>query len=279
MFSLLHGTDMMIRVLLTVKAREAEYATIKALAGRIQGIPHDFHLASRERRLIGQGPLLRVHLDQPPDDFGHMPEIDYGPGPSSPSFNGRFPHPFRATADSQPLGRDNRPIFTRSAHIKEYPDTKYSSAPPWNLSSQNEPFLGHLSHDLNTHADYVASSVPKADQFFFPEGKNNFQTTPEWVYAFVFTDVVVLARHSQIASVRSSASDLWELLPDVGISRVLGFRDVSGGKRERISHFTTSNIVPKCCSQMTTSFLSNFSPSNITGPSPLNHPQSRFISV
>lgn len=229
MFSLLHGTDMMIRVLQTVKSRENEYATVKVLASRIQGMPANFQLASRERRLIGQGPLLRVYFDKPADDWGHMPEIDYCPTGSAPSFDGRFPQPFRSrehsAASSNPSSRPF--IFHSTPGFEDEATT--SEAPSSSMESPSDP----LSYDLPMRSDSVASTVPaNPRRDAFPLSNSPSKTPPEWVYAFVFTDIVVLARHTQTVNMRGITSDSWELLPDVGIARVLGYSDVSGGRCE-----------------------------------------------
>lgn len=60
--SLLHSTDSLIRVMEEVKAREEEYETIKSVQSRMRGLPDGFQLASRTRRLLGQGILHRVHF-------------------------------------------------------------------------------------------------------------------------------------------------------------------------------------------------------------------------
>ncbi|KAG8898653.1 hypothetical protein FRC01_010828, partial [Tulasnella sp. 417] len=59
-FSLMHSTDMVIKVMQEVKAREDEYDLVKNLAERIKGLPDGFILANRERRLIAQGLLRRA---------------------------------------------------------------------------------------------------------------------------------------------------------------------------------------------------------------------------
>src|SRR5260370_4983771 len=63
-FSLLHSTDLVIRVMQEVKAREEEYDYVKSLATRITGMPPGFKLARRERRLIAQGLLRRIFLNE-----------------------------------------------------------------------------------------------------------------------------------------------------------------------------------------------------------------------
>ncbi|KAI7938578.1 hypothetical protein MJO28_014157 [Puccinia striiformis f. sp. tritici] len=61
---LLHATDSMIRVLEEVKEREDEYEMLRAMEGRVKGLPAGFKLARRDRRLLAQGLLKRVQLQQ-----------------------------------------------------------------------------------------------------------------------------------------------------------------------------------------------------------------------
>jgi hypothetical protein len=157
---------MMLRVLQTVKSREAEYAAVKLLSERIKGLPRTFQLANRDRRLVAQGPLLRMHIDQVENNS--RPDLDY-----------------------TPLSLDQRD------------NNRY---PPWHRS----PFANSLTP--------TSDMIPSED----------LETCSEWIYAFIFSDVVVLAIHHQTPGVLGGASDSWELLPDVGISRVLGYADLSG---------------------------------------------------
>ncbi|ORY64604.1 hypothetical protein BCR35DRAFT_334692 [Leucosporidium creatinivorum] len=60
--ALLESTDTIIRVMQEVKTREDEYEQIKQIAARLRGLPSDFQLARRDRRLIHQGQLRRVHV-------------------------------------------------------------------------------------------------------------------------------------------------------------------------------------------------------------------------
>lgn len=46
-----------------VKAREEDYSTLKDLESRLQGLPADFHIAIRERKLLRQGSLCCVSLN------------------------------------------------------------------------------------------------------------------------------------------------------------------------------------------------------------------------
>ncbi|EUC61460.1 RhoGEF domain protein [Rhizoctonia solani AG-3 Rhs1AP] len=63
-FSLLHSMHAMVCVLDEVKAREDEYELIKNLLSRVNGLPPQFTAATRENRLLAQGPLTRVYFHE-----------------------------------------------------------------------------------------------------------------------------------------------------------------------------------------------------------------------
>lgn len=235
MFSLLHGTDMMIRVLQGVKKREMEYEAIKILCSQLQGIPADFQLASRERRLIGQGPLLRVYPEPAPDDWGHIPEIDYTPS-SNLGFGGRSPKPFQTQLPSTATRHKPASRLTISKNTSQHQEDRYrSEAPsvPDFTTSSSENRSDPLSYEFHQRPDSMASSLGwRAKDHLLPHGDPLPSHVPVGIYAFVFTDVVVLTKHRKHISASGSTSEKWELLPDVGIARVLGFSDLSGTSRE-----------------------------------------------
>lgn len=69
-FSLLHSTNMIIRIMSEVKLREDEYDSVKDIASRIKNLPHFTRLAKRERRLLTQG-----LLDLDPSEMLAPPEF------------------------------------------------------------------------------------------------------------------------------------------------------------------------------------------------------------
>ncbi|KAK4054410.1 hypothetical protein OIV83_000904 [Microbotryomycetes sp. JL201] len=60
---LCESTDFVIRVMQEVKSREDEYETLKALQTRLRGMPSGFKLARRDRRLVHQGVLRKIHIN------------------------------------------------------------------------------------------------------------------------------------------------------------------------------------------------------------------------
>lgn len=57
-------TEKVIRDMNCVKAREEDYSELKVLEERVKGLPEDFYLASRQRRLLKQGSLKSVSLSE-----------------------------------------------------------------------------------------------------------------------------------------------------------------------------------------------------------------------
>lgn len=76
------ATEKTIRHLNGVKAREEDYLELKSLESRICGLPDDFHLASRQRRLLKQGLIRSLAYkdterltDQPPSSTETSPLV------------------------------------------------------------------------------------------------------------------------------------------------------------------------------------------------------------
>ncbi|KAK4056746.1 hypothetical protein OIO90_002298 [Microbotryomycetes sp. JL221] len=60
---LFESTDFIIRVMQEVKSREDEYDNLKTLQSRLRGLPSNFRLARRDRKLVHQGPMRRIHIN------------------------------------------------------------------------------------------------------------------------------------------------------------------------------------------------------------------------
>ncbi|KAF8321333.1 hypothetical protein DL93DRAFT_1636454 [Clavulina sp. PMI_390] len=219
MFSLLHGTEMMIRVLQGVKKREEEYEAIRSLADYLQGMPLDFVLPTRERHLIGQGPLLRVHLDSEAEDWGHMPEIDYTPVANAPSFDGRFTN--QLSPKSSTTSSLARHPSSRSALRNQ--DGRYPSINP--QEQELSPSITHRAQDrLNIPQPWSPSDNQHSTEV----------EQPEWIYAFIFTDLVILSRHEKYVDAHGNQSQKFHILPGVGVSRVIGFREIAHAAHDHL---------------------------------------------
>lgn len=73
--ALFRATDVLIKVMTEVKAREDEYDASKRLLARVRGLPAGSGLLCRERRLLHHGPLVRL----PPPDTPMGDQDDGGP--------------------------------------------------------------------------------------------------------------------------------------------------------------------------------------------------------
>ncbi|KDE09249.1 hypothetical protein MVLG_00569 [Microbotryum lychnidis-dioicae p1A1 Lamole] len=62
--SLLRDTDLIIRVMQEVKSREDEYEELKRIEAKMRGLPQGFRLAQRDRRLLAQGSMKRIHASE-----------------------------------------------------------------------------------------------------------------------------------------------------------------------------------------------------------------------
>jgi hypothetical protein len=237
MFSLLHSTDMMIRVLQTVKNREAEYAMMKVLSTRITGLPANFQLASRDRRLIAQGPLLRRHLPATEENIPDTYLSDMEPSTHSRTFESHLA-PIRPQKSPRNSPRPAYEMGTTT--FNEAVLTSAESSPSDRSFAENPISTSPVDYDLSP--DLGSMSFKQESQHFLPNEDlpwtaRHQNLNDEWIYAFVFTDVVLLTMPSakelgapwtNSKGVGGQVTDSWVLLEDVGLARVLGFSDLSG---------------------------------------------------
>lgn len=277
-FSLLHCTEMMIRVLQSVKSREQEYSAIKALAARIQGIPPEFQLARRERRLIAQGPLLRLSLNTPLHGDALISETSY-----APALRGRNPSSIKPHNNPPRRANPNHPSTHHApteSQLESYPGTE-SSTVAESVYTGAELGTDTLSYDFPLAPDSEASDLSgPLPHGMLPHGDPPMSEQSKWVYVFVFTDIVVLARHRRHVNIRGVTTESWDLLPDVGIARVLGYSDMSGSECEQVFFsIWQATLSLTCAAQMITSLPSNSYPWSILDPFPRSLLPYRFISA
>ena len=262
-FSLLHSTDLVIRVMQEVKAREEEYDYVKSLAVRIAGMPPGFKLARRERRLIAQGLLRRIFLNEreeatldgltptalsstsrtPSSASASQPPTPQPSGPMTPSMQG---------IDLTKLGPVTSPYFNNQS-IQTLPISPVynyrrsfmsmisrasgvSDSSEWTASySSHSSMAGPPDLDMLQRPDSTASSIVDSPTLRAPASKDHqkpkLRDTP--VYAFVFSDLVILTtpnpeKQSSLRANRTTgAKDSMQLAEQVGVSRVLGVVDHS----------------------------------------------------
>lgn len=231
-FSLLHSTDLVIRVMQEVKAREEEYDYVKSLAARITGMPPGFKLARRERRLIAQGLLRRILLNEkeeatvdglipaPPSSVLRTPSSaptsqPPTPQPSSPitpsihgidlTKLGPVTSPYFTNQSIQPL--PTSPVYNhrRSFMSMISRASGVSDSSEWTASySSHSSMAGPLGIDISQRPDSTASSIayvpsPLASHHGSPTlraevSKDHQKSKPRDmpIYAFVFSDLVIL---------------------------------------------------------------------------------------
>ncbi|KAG8987504.1 hypothetical protein FRB90_003309, partial [Tulasnella sp. 427] len=272
-FSLMHSTDMVIKVMQEVKVREDEYDLVKNLAERIKGLPDGFQLASRERRLIAQGLLRRafpnekerVQLESSPATL---------PGPAAPE--PPKPTPPTPSQPRVPLNTNmnklfpiTSPRFQQAFDLDVHPNNHYSRPDSMASDFSTEPSFGDAISDgtrsttssailspsttvQSMRPDSIASSCASFDQdYMLRDPYAGYSESPSLplrrrsslrslkgkrevpIYVFVFSDLVLLtvpvSERNILRSPRGGDSkDHWRVVDDVGISRVLGVKNLSG---------------------------------------------------
>ncbi|KZV98920.1 hypothetical protein EXIGLDRAFT_276172 [Exidia glandulosa HHB12029] len=215
-FSLYHSTDMIVRVMLEVCSREEEYERVKNVASRISGLPHNFVLARRERRLVAQGLLRRVHLSD--QERGILEGEE----------------PVAEESVEMPLCM---PILSPQYHNARSWESPSSTswlrpsppaASPWHDSrplsmvSSSSSFCSSFTSDMEEEHPRSKAHRNGTSALTSRNGK----AKDALVYVFVFTDLVLLAHRTEARD--EYEQDTWHLVEDVGMVRVLGVTDHSG---------------------------------------------------
>ncbi|KAK0554100.1 hypothetical protein OC861_002233 [Tilletia horrida] len=235
--ALLSTTDQVIRDMNDVKAREEDYRDLKALQGRIKGLPEGFQLATRERRLLRQGHIscvqlglkekLQLGLAVSPGDGLQMASASL---PNTPLMGHRAsmmmagPKDMDSSAFSRARAANTESVCSSSSTVS--PTSVTSNTYEWeaylamdtahrngrprsfistnSLCSESSASLSALSHSMQTRdsSDRLASHLAKA-----PMRKNSVanmllrkekpKEKDTLLQAFVFSDMVVLAHPSE----------------------------------------------------------------------------------
>jgi hypothetical protein len=240
-----------------VKAREEEFNYVKDLASRISGFPQNFCLAQRERRLIAQGLLRRVALSDKDRDIldglrTSTPLVDSSPrppaslspvpSPQTPSFPdlakiGPITSPlFPAYHNRTPVAVHSSPYSPRRSFMSviSRASTALSEATrmsEW-TSSYSPTSSINIPSDVDSRPDSstsYASSLLRASSITSSRSKSREMP----VYAFIFTDLVLLTTQTekhglfQSKSTPQYTSERMSLVDNIGICRVLGVTDRS----------------------------------------------------
>lgn len=263
-----------------VKAREEEYDYIKTLAGKIEGFPPGFVLARRERRLVAQGHLRKVALNERERSLLDGDIATVAPGQTVGAADGHRPGTPEHTgmppvlpADAiEKLGPITSPYFTReytpsalttptlslqdrrrSVISTGYRASGVSQISEWTASySITSSMTLPQDGDLGLRPNSTASSISPHPFPFLPYAASNKPGhKTDWdenhdvdVYAFVFSDIVLLTRYDSVDrhSTRHADPKGMRLLPRVGMSRVLGVIDHSG--------ILSTSHISSCCNKL-----------------------------
>jgi hypothetical protein len=207
-FSLVHSTEMIIRVLREVKAREDEYNLIKALSSSIEGLPSSINLARRERRLLARGPLYRINIpDRPTESRSHNRE------PSRRSvvlLNAINDWDVQRTERPVSAGTSLDSYYCRSSAITSESNGQslHSQA-----SSKDGPPSSASEEEISDSSRYHRRSSFLA----MPPKTKSKQLL---VDVFVFTDLVLFASPLHKRQGHGSV-ERWRLLDDIGTGRIL----------------------------------------------------------
>ncbi|EPQ53295.1 hypothetical protein GLOTRDRAFT_131563 [Gloeophyllum trabeum ATCC 11539] len=236
-FSLYNSIQMIIQVMLEVKAREDEYCQVKALLAQIDGIPSGTSLVKRERRLLAHGSLVVVqrHDINSCGDIGVRPPDDLSVNHITADAGAKPPRD--ASLRQSRLGNavlewDRRRSRSRSVDSAASSMVSFGSrdsissgltAPVSSSGSYSE------SHTLFSPSPAKARNSgdqEKKDMAYSKdsgEARHNKLEGSDTVLALVFTDLLVLAKTAGDRNLLDPPGTVnhWLLLPDVGVTRIL----------------------------------------------------------
>lgn len=210
---------MIVRAMLEVCSREEEYERLKDISTRISGLPYNFMLARRERRIVAQGLLRRVHLSDQERAILEGEE----PGAEDPQ---EIPlcMPILSPQYRDMRGWDTPPPATTSwlkSSSLSFGSSQQDTRPLSMLSSSS--FTSSIAMDMDDDHSRARTNrnAPSSNaRSFKPKSKDSL------VYVFVFTDLVLFTHRTEARD--EYEKDSWYLVDDIGMSRVLGVTDQSG---------------------------------------------------
>ncbi|KAH7337495.1 hypothetical protein B0J17DRAFT_429754 [Rhizoctonia solani] len=230
-FSLLHSMHAMVCVLDEVKSREEEYELIKNLLSRVNGLSSPFALATRDNRLLAQGPLTRVYIrggDQPGgkvNPFSRRSNVFV-------SGRSRTRSGSQSTMASSMTGSTSLyPSTTSSATRLKDSSSEHSMCSDSSATSganvthdglrSNKPAMVTPAQTIGSVTSRFRARTPTADQAEEME-----------IYALVFTEHIILAKtcvetHLPMSPQRHS-NPRRTTFEALGIFRLLGLVDYRG---------------------------------------------------
>jgi hypothetical protein len=196
----------MIRVMVEVRTREAEYRSVKHLSTSIRGLPSSVQLAGRERRLLLHGPLYHVAFER---SVGNRNRNGYFPL-SPPRLNG-----------NQRSSRLIDAIIGSTAPSRQESIRSKSSTSVVSFKS-HENASSISSFDFPITSSRENCFPPRLRQACPDISKNS-------LHAFVFGDLLLLATPILGDNLREQEWCLWN---HIGLSRVLNVSEQTHGEHQ-----------------------------------------------
>jgi hypothetical protein len=229
--SLSRSTDIALKVMTEVKAREDEYNLLKEFSSRIQGLPTQNHLATRDRRLLHSGPLQLV--------ISNLHELPCRTSPSEPKRISRSSKLLDAIARS-PYDFAKSAVNSGSSWTANGNDegSAISTSSPSKVS-----WFSRLPLRRRSRAKSPLQVMPITDDM-----APSIDLRTMDVHAFVFNDLVLLVQKN-----RSNVPEpSWILSEDVGIFRPLSIarlkrRSVQGISTPYLRIFSARALLTNHC--------------------------------
>jgi len=203
--SLSRSTDIALKVMTEVKAREDEYNLLKEFSSRIQGLPTQNHLATRDRKLLHSGPVQLV--------ISNLHELPCGTGtsPAESKRTSRSSKLLDAIAKS-PYDCAKSAVISDSSWITTGNEdgSAISTSSPSKAS-----WFSRLPLRKRSRAKSPLQAVPITDETAHIAPSIDLRTLD--VHAFVFNDLVLLVQKNR----GNVPGPGWVLSEDVGIFRPL----------------------------------------------------------
>ncbi|CAE6540819.1 unnamed protein product, partial [Rhizoctonia solani] len=221
-FSLLHAMHAIVCVLDEVKAREEEYELVKSLLSRVNGLPPQFTTATRENRLLAQGPLTRVHFRGDTQSRGNVI--------SASRKSGQFTiGESRARSGSQSTSSATTES-TSSYRSTSSSNTRFKdSLTEYSMRSDSSATVSYEDHQNNRQ--WVAAPGSRISRLR-PRTPNPDQVEEIEIYALVFSEYVILSK-GVVGNRRPKGpwkhpNEQWSTLEALGVFQLLGITDYRG---------------------------------------------------
>ncbi|KAF8688372.1 RhoGEF domain, partial [Rhizoctonia solani] len=228
-FSLLHSMDGMMQVLDEVKTREEEYELTKSLLSRVSGLPSQFVAATRENRLLAQGPLTRVHVNKEGCSTGQPASTTRQSG-TFVGHQSRNRSGSRSIIGSSSTDSSRRSISSCSTGLRNVSTdyhTHFTSATSSRVNvSRNSLQVSRLTFGARSQIASVHASKSR------PKSPGIDCSGETEMYVLVFTNYIILTKRVMVGglsrSPMQSSDNQWDTLESLGVFRLLGVTDYHG---------------------------------------------------